>query len=226
MCSAKGSLLSSTPLASRGFSAWASVGRSRVATAVVTPCRFGHFSVLPFRFSLSVALSFFGPWLGSSFLSSEPQSLLWPLLTATDLSAGGSPRVRNWSFRSRLRALHDVVDDLWASLVLACSPATSCLTARLCSFGRTFTFHPFAPAPYGDDLAVGYGWRHRPRREPFIPIDLSPAWHTSAAFTPLSGSEATGQSIRLCRSDVEAALRPRAGRCLQTHRLFSDWPLP
>jgi len=28
----------------------------------------------------------------------------------------------------------------------------------------------------------GYGWRHYPRREPFIPIDQTPAGHTSAAL--------------------------------------------
>ena len=31
---------------------------------------------------------------------------------------------------------------------------TSCLTAHLYSFGRTFAFHRFAPSPCGDDLAV------------------------------------------------------------------------
>ena len=29
-----------------------------------------------------------------------------------------------------------------------------CLSAHSCSCGRTFAFHPFAPAPCGDDLAV------------------------------------------------------------------------
>lgn len=173
--------MSSTPSACGGFSAWASVGQSRVVCVVVTSCRFGRLLKLPFRFSLSFALSFFGPSLDSPFRSCEPQTLLWPLLTATDLSADGSPRVRDRSFRSRLWALQNIVDDCWASRVLACSPPTSCLTAHLCSFGRTFAFHPFAPAPYGVDLVVDYGWRHRPRRELFIPIDRSPAWHTSAA---------------------------------------------
>ena len=54
-------------------------------------------------------------------------------------------------FRS---ALQNAVSDSWASRVLACSPPTSCLTAHLCSFGRTFASHPFAPPPCGDDLAV------------------------------------------------------------------------
>src|SRR5437773_12533509 len=32
-----------------------------------------------------------------------------------------------------------------------------------------------------------YGWRHYPRREPFIPIDQPPAGHTRAAPWPLQG---------------------------------------
>ena len=108
----------------------------------------------PLRFSLSFALSFFGPSLGTPFCSCVPQTLLRPLLTAPGLSAGGSPQVRVCSFRSRLWALQNAVSDSWASRVLACSPPTSCLTAHLCSFGRTFAFHPFAPPPCGDDLAV------------------------------------------------------------------------
>ena len=161
----------------------------QVMTAVVTSCRFGRLLKLPSRFSLSFALSFFGPSLGSPFVSCAPPTLLWPLLTAPGLSAGGSPRVRDCSFRSCLWALQDVVDDCWASLVVACSPPTSCLTAHLCSFGRTFVFHPFAPTPCGADLVVDYGWRHRPRREPFIPIDQSPAWHTTAGI-PAGAAEA------------------------------------
>ena len=106
------------------------------------------------RFSLSSALSFFGPSLETPFCSCVPQALLWPLLTPQGLSTSGSPRVSVCSFRSRLWALQNAVSDSWASRVLACSPPTSCLTAHLCSFGRTFAFHPFAPAPCGDDLAV------------------------------------------------------------------------
>lgn len=45
------------------------------------------------RFSLSSALSFFGPSLGPPFCSCEPQTLLWPRLTPRRLSATGSPRV-------------------------------------------------------------------------------------------------------------------------------------
>ena len=109
---------------------------------------------VPSRFSLSSALSFFGPSLSPPFCSCEPQTLLWPLLTPRRLSAPGSPRVRVCSFRSRLWALQNAVSDSWASRVLACSPPTSCLTAHLCSFGRTFASRPFAPPPCGDDLAV------------------------------------------------------------------------
>src|ERR1041384_5378710 len=76
------------------------------------------------------------------------------LLTAPGLSAGGSPQVRVCSFRSRLWALQNAVSDSWALRVLACSPPTSCLTAHLCSFGRTFASRPFAPSPHGDDLTV------------------------------------------------------------------------
>ena len=108
----------------------------------------------PVRFSLSFALSFFGPSLGTPFGSCAPLTLLWPLLTAPGLSAGGSPRVRVCSFRSRLWALQRAVSDRRASRVLACSPPTRCLTAHLCSFGRTFACRPFAPTPCGDDLAV------------------------------------------------------------------------
>src|SRR6266851_2716402 len=109
---------------------------------------------VPSRFSLSSALSFFGPSLGPPFCSCEPQTLLWPLLTPRRLSAPGPPRVRVCSFRSRLWALQNAISGSWASWFLAHSPPTSCLTAHLCSFGRTFAFHPFAPPPCGDDLAV------------------------------------------------------------------------
>jgi hypothetical protein len=109
---------------------------------------------VPVRFSLSFALSFFSPSLGAPFCSCAPPTLLRPLLTALCLSAEGSPQVRVCSFRSRLWALQNAVSDSWASRVLACSPPTSCLTAHLCSFGRTFASHPFAPAPCGDGLVV------------------------------------------------------------------------
>src|SRR6185436_1705035 len=86
---------------------------------------------VPFRFSLSIALSFFSPSLGTPFCSCVPQSLLWLLLTSPRLSTRGPPRVSACSFRSCLWALQNVVSDFWASLVLACSPPTSCLTAHL-----------------------------------------------------------------------------------------------
>jgi hypothetical protein len=81
-------------------------------------------------------------------------SLLRPLLTSPGLSAGGSPRVSGCSFRSRRWALQSAVSDSRASWSLAHSPPAPCLTAHSCSCGRTFAFHPFAPAPCGDDLAV------------------------------------------------------------------------
>ena len=114
----------------------------------------GGFAPDSFRFSLSFALSFFGPSLETPFLSCVPQTLLWPLLTPRRLSTSGSPRVRGCSFRSCLWALQKAVCDCRASRVLACSPPDSCLTAHLCSFGRTFASRPFAPAPCGTDLAV------------------------------------------------------------------------
>ena len=81
-------------------------------------------------------------------------SLLWPLLTSPGFSAKGSPRVSVGSFHSRRWALQSAVSDSWASLLLASSPPTPCLTAHSCSCGRTFAFHPFAPSPCEDDLAV------------------------------------------------------------------------
>src|SRR5207245_8889702 len=62
--------------------------------------------------------------------------------------------VRVCSFLSRLLALQNAVSGSAASFLLAHSPPTSCLTAHLCSFGRPFAFHPFAPPPCEDDLAV------------------------------------------------------------------------
>lgn len=66
----------------------------------------------------------------------------------------GSPRVRICSFRSRLWALQIALSGSWASRLLAHSPRATCLSVHLCSFGRTFAFHPFAPTPCGADLAV------------------------------------------------------------------------
>jgi hypothetical protein len=45
------------------------------------------------------------------------------------------------------------------------------LTARPGSCGRTFASGFFTVSPRGSDLAFDYGWRHCPRREPFIPIE-------------------------------------------------------
>src|SRR5712691_6308911 len=129
---------------------------------------------VPSRFSLSSALSFFGPSLGSSFCSYARPTLLWPLLTSPRLSARGSPRVRVCSFRSCLWALQNAVSDCRASRVLACSPPASCLTAHWCSFGRTFACHPFAPAPCGDDLAVRLRLASLPPSGTFHPDRPSP----------------------------------------------------
>src|SRR5262245_42667621 len=108
------------------------------------------------------------------FCSCFPQALLRPLLTAPGLSASGSPRVRTNSFRSHLWALQDGFDDCWASLVLACSPQPPCLTAHLCSFSRAFAFHPFAPAPCGDSLAVRLRLASSPPSGTFHPDRTDP----------------------------------------------------
>src|ERR1017187_8196447 len=129
------------------------VSQSRVVTVVVTPRCFVLSLAIPSSASVGSVRSF-GPSLETPFCSCVPLTLLWPLLTSRSLSTPGSPRVSACSFRSRLWALQHAVSDSWASLVLACSPPTSCLTAHLCSFGRTFASRPFAPAPCGDDLAV------------------------------------------------------------------------
>ncbi len=129
------------------------VCQSGVATEVVA----SHCFVLSFVMASSVSIGSvrsFGPSLETPFCSCVPQSLLWPLLTSPPLSRRGSPRVRVCSFRSRLWALQNAASGSWASCLLAHSPPTSCLTAHLCSFGRTFASHPFAPPPCGDDLAV------------------------------------------------------------------------
>ena len=88
------------------------------------------------------------------FCSCVPPALLWPLLTPQHLSAPGSPRVSVGSVRSRLWALPAVASGSRASCLLAHSPPTAGLSAHLCSFGRALAFHPFVPAPCGDDLAV------------------------------------------------------------------------
>ena len=129
------------------------VSQSGVVTAVVAPRCFVLSSVIPSSASVGSVRSF-GPSLGTPFRSCAPPTLLWPLLTPQPLSGSGPPRVSVCSVRSCLWALQNTVSDSWASRVLACSPPASCLTAHLCSFGRTFASHPFAPAPCGDDLAV------------------------------------------------------------------------
>ena len=129
------------------------VRQSGVVTVIVTPRRFVRSSVIQSSILVGSVRSF-GPSLETPFCSCVPLTLLWPLLTSRSLSTPGSPRVSVCSFRSRLWALQGAASDSWASWFLAHSPPTSCLSAHLCSFGRTFASRPFAPAPCGDDLAV------------------------------------------------------------------------
>jgi hypothetical protein len=129
------------------------VSQSRVVTVVVTPCRFVRSCVIQSSIRVGSVRSF-GPSLETPFRSRVPPTLLWPLLTSRSLSTPGSPRVSVCSFRSRLWALQGAASDSRASWFLAHSPPTSCLSAHLCSFGRTFAFHPFALSPRGDNLAV------------------------------------------------------------------------
>ena len=135
------------------FCVWPAVSQSRVATAVVTPRCFVRSFVIPPSILVGSVRSF-GPSLETPFSSCVPLSLLWPLLTSHSLSTPGSPRVSVCSFRSCLWALQNAVSDSRASHLLACSPPTSCLSAHLCSFGRTFASRPFALSPRGDNLAV------------------------------------------------------------------------
>ena len=129
------------------------VSQSRVVTVVVTPCRFVRSCVIQSSIRAGSVRSF-GPSLETPFRSCVPPTLLWPLLTSRSLSTPGSPRVSVCSFRSRLWALQGAASDSRALCLLAHSPPKSCLSAHLCSFGRTFAFHPFALSPRGDNLAV------------------------------------------------------------------------
>jgi hypothetical protein len=129
------------------------VSRSRVVTVVVTPCRFVRSCVIQSSIRVGSVRSF-GPSLETPFCSCVPLTLLWPLLTSRSLSTPGSPRVSVCSFRSCLWALQDAASDSRALCLLAHSPPTSCLSAHLCSFGRTFAFHPFELSPRGDTLVV------------------------------------------------------------------------
>ena len=149
----RGHLISEHSVEGSAFGVWLDVSQSGVATVVVTPRCFVLSLIIASSVSIGSVRSF-GPSLGTPFCSCAPQTLLWPLLTPHRLSTAGSPRVRVGSVRSRLWALQNAVSDCRASRVLACSPPTSCLTAHLCSFGRTFACRPFAPPPCGDNLAV------------------------------------------------------------------------
>ena len=168
------------------------------------------YAKFPLRFSLSFALSFFGPSLGTPFSSGVLQTLLRPLLTAPGLSAGGSPRVRVCSFRSRLWALQSAVSDCRASRVLACSPPTPCLTAHLCSFGRTFACRPFALAPCGDDLAVRLRLASLPPSGTFHPDRPDPCRAHERDRSPVAAAAIT--SRRRCRPSPSKHSDPlRAG---------------
>src|SRR6266568_3149583 len=98
--------------------------------------------------------SFLRPFARNAFLFVRSSIATMASADSPPLSRRGSPRVTVCSFRSRLWALQSAISGSWASCLLAHSPPTSCLTAHLCSFGRTFASHPFAPPPCGDDLAV------------------------------------------------------------------------
>src|SRR5213076_2036532 len=54
-----------------------------------------------------------------------------------------------------------------------------------------------------------YGWRHYPRREPFIPIDQPPAGHTSAA---LRAAARVANQHDPARSERRLGVEPAAGR--------------
>ena len=152
------------------------------------------------RFSLSSALSFFGPSLGTPFCSCVPQSLLWPLLTSPRLSTRGSPRVSAWSFRSCLWALQNVISD---SLGFACASLLAPDILPHCPFvflRSSVCFPPFRAGSLrrrpGGSATVGVT---SPRREPFIPIDPTPAGHTSAPVPGRRASKASGVSAKIQR---------------------------
>ena len=131
------------------------VRQSGVVTVVVTPRRFGRLPAITFQVLIELCSFVLRPFARNAFLFvRSSMATMASADSPRSLSTPGSPRVSVCSFRSRLWALQKVVSDSWASRVLACSPPTSCLTAHLCSFGRTFAFHPFAPPPCGDSLAV------------------------------------------------------------------------
>jgi hypothetical protein len=148
-----------------------------------------------FRFSLSFALSLFGPSHRNafSFLRSSTAAMAFADFPAP-LSAK-IPPAQGLFFHSCLWALEKAVNDRRASRVLACPPADFCLTAHVCCFGRTWAGPPFAPAPCGADLAVRLRLSSRPRRDRFIPRDQSPAGHTSTVGP---------QPQRVCRRQAAA----------------------
>jgi len=125
--------------------------------------------VVAVRFSLSSALSFFGPSLGPPFGSCEPQTLRRPRLTSPRLSTRGPPRVSAWSFRSRLWALQTTVSDFGLRVGQHARPRPSAsLPIGVPSVER------LPPALSRRLLAettwrFGYGRRHQPPSGTFHP---------------------------------------------------------
>ena len=161
--------VSSTPAACSGFSAWAFGSPVRGGDRSCHAPLFRTTLTVAVRFSLSAALSFFGPSLGPPFCSCAPQTLLRPLLTSPRLSTRGSPRVSAWSFRSRLWALQHAVSDFGLRV---CSPTRPRHPASLpiCvpSVERlppALSRRPLAEATW----RFSYGWRHKPPSGTFHP---------------------------------------------------------
>ena len=76
------------------------------------------------------------------------------------------------------------LDDLRALLLLASSPLHPA-SLLVCVPAAKSSLPVLSAYSLRISLTFSYGWRHRPRRAPFIPIVSLPAKHTSAAFTPL-----------------------------------------
>ena len=167
------------------------VSRSRVVTVVVTPCRFVRSCVIQSSIRVGSVRSF-GPSLETPFPSCVPLTLLWPLLTSRSLSTPGSPRVSVCSFRSRLWALQGAASD--SGFVFASTLAPDILP--LCPFvflRSNVCLPPFrAVASRGQPGGSATVGVTSPRREPLIPIDQTPAGHTSAPFLGAFGARPPG----------------------------------
>ncbi|MCI0535263.1 MAG: hypothetical protein L0Z50_08545, partial [Verrucomicrobiales bacterium] len=76
----------------------------------------------------------------------------------------------------------------------------------------------------------GYGWRHYPRREPFIPIDQTPARHTSAVLLAAAGSthpkrhepDRDRSPVAAARNGSQRLRSGRSGFALQESNGFPD----